>query len=199
MTTYYHEKQVPALVNIPFVKMIRNICDVNLDEAIHQPYPPTVQAAILAQQKLGGEFMLRGYLVPKWLEAIKQYDKDKPEQRLTHLYLGLWRTLLTTVWEQHNKTAHNDDNIVAKIQRQQFTRELLEWKREKHTRLSSTQHYLVGYNVQTMMTWSNSARMRVMLELLEKAARNYRKRLMTRQRLITKFTVRRLSMFDDMG
>ena len=198
MTTYYHEKQVPALVYVPFIKMIRNICDVNLDEAIHQQQPPTVQAAIQAQQKLGGEFMLRGYLVPEWLEAIKQYDKDKPEQRLTHLYLGLWRTLLATVWEQRNKTAHNDDNIVTKIERQQFTRELLEWKREKHTRLSATQHYLVGYSVQTMVTWSNSA-MRVMLELLEKAARNYRKGMMIRQRLITEFTVQRLSIFDDMG
>ena len=91
--------------------------------------------------------------------------------------------LLTTVWEQHNKTAHNNDNIVTKIERQQFTRELLEWKWEKHTHLSATQHYhyLVGHNIQTMMTWLNLA-MWVMPELLEKRAKNYQKGLMNRQR-----------------
>ena len=199
MTTYYHEKQIPAMVYVPFVKMVQNICDINLDDDIHQAYPPAIQAAITKQRELGGEFMLRGYLVPEWLQAIKTYDKDKPALRMTHLYLGLWKTLLATVWEQRNAKLHSYESIASRIEREQMARELIEWKRERHTRLSATQHNLVGYSIRTMYTWSNPA-MRVMLELLEQAARNYRKGLRTKQRLITEFTeVTEPGVYDDMG
>ena len=75
--------------------------------------------------------------------------------------LGLWlrKTLLaTTVWEQRNKTAHSDGSIAEKIEQSQYTRELTEWKSDRHTRLrlSATWHNLFGYIImKSMYMWSN--------------------------------------------
>ena len=178
--------------------MCKNVCNINLDDPVHRDSPPIVQEAIKKQQQLGPEFLLRGYLVPEWLTAIQHFDKNKPQLRLTHLYLGLWKTLFATVWEQRNETANSEVSIVDKIEGEQFKRELIEWKRERHTRLSYSQHYLVGYDIPRMMAWSTS-NMRVTLELLVQAARNYWRSLATRQHLITEFLCPLAGVFDDMG
>ena len=166
--------------------MCSNICNKNSNDTVHLDSPPIVQVAIQQQLKLGPNFLLQGYLVPEWLAAIQHFDRNKPQLRLTHLYLGLWKTLFSAVWEQRNDTANSDFSFVEKIKRHQFACELIEWKQERHTRLSSSQHYLVGYDITSMKEWSLS-NMRVTLELLVQAACNSRRSFTTRQHLITEF------------
>ena len=87
---------------------------------------------------------------------------------------------------ENQDSAHSDESIAEKIEQSQYTRELTEWKSDMHTRLrlSTTRHNLFGYIImKSMYMWSNSA-IRVMLELLEQAARNYRKGLQYQQLLI---------------
>ena len=117
---------------------------------------------------------------------------------MTHLYLGLWKILFATVWEQHNAIANSEVSIVDKIERTEFIKELIEWKRECHTQLSYTQHYLVSFDVSRMMSWSTS-NMRVTLELLVRSAINYRRSTATNQRLITEFTCPVAPTYDDNG
>ena len=64
------------------------------------PLSPTIRQAIENQQTLGIEFLLQGYLIIDWLVAIQENHPDKPELLLTHLYVGLWKTLFASIWEQ---------------------------------------------------------------------------------------------------
>ena len=121
MTNYYHEKSIPAWVSKPFILMCKNIWNINLDDPVHRDIPTVVQEATKKQQQLGPEFLLRGYLIQEWLTAIQHFDKDKPQLRLTHLYLGLRKTLFATVWEQRNATTNSEVSIVYKIEGNQFT------------------------------------------------------------------------------
>ena len=198
MMHYYHEKQIPALIYKPFIRMCKAVCNITLDDPVQLDSPPIIQEAIKQQQQLGPDFLLRGYLTPKWLRALQKYANDKPEVKMTHLYLGLWRILFATVWEQRNTTANSEVSIVDKIKRTQFIKELIGWKREQHTRLSYTQHYLVSFDVSRMMSWSTS-NMRVTLELLVRSAINYRRSLATNQRLITEFMCPVAPTYDDNG
>ena len=88
--------------------------------------PTIVRQAIKNQQTLGREFVLQGYLTIDWLVAIQENHPDKPELLLTLLYVGLWKTLLTSIWEEQNTIAHSDESIVAKIERAQLIVDLKE-------------------------------------------------------------------------
>ena len=60
-------------------------------------------------------------MVPEWLQAIKAYVTDKPAVQMAQWHLGLWKTLLTIVWEQRNVTLHSAESIVEKMERSQYT------------------------------------------------------------------------------
>ena len=52
-----------------------------------------------------------------------QVEKSgKAELRLTHLYLGLWKTLFEAVWEQRNEMLHGKNGIVDVVLRIYFSR-----------------------------------------------------------------------------
>ena len=114
-------KDHPSVGVKTFILMCKNIWNINLDDPVHRDIPTVVQEATKKQQQLGPEFLHRGYLIQEWLTAIQHFDKDKPQLRLPHLYLGLRKTLFATVWEQRNATANSEVSIVYKIERNQFT------------------------------------------------------------------------------
>ena len=64
-------------------------------------------------------------------------DHDKAEQqRLSHPYLGLWKTVFKeAVWEQQHKFLHGEKNIVDKYERQQLVTEILEWRGQAFAKL----------------------------------------------------------------
>ena len=77
---------------------------------------------------MGKEFLLQGYLTVDWLVAIQVNHYNKPELLLIYLYVGLWKTLFASIWEQRNNIAHSDESIVTKIEGQNLIEELKEWK-----------------------------------------------------------------------
>ena len=90
--------------------MCKSICD--LDKLKWQ-----IRKAIGSQQSLGDKILLQGYLTVDWLSAIQENHPDKPKILLTHLYIGLWKTLFTSIWGQQNSIAHSNESIVIKIKR----------------------------------------------------------------------------------
>ena len=143
---YYHQHKVPASVYVPFVKLCWAAIE-DSDLHVHDPVLPSVETAIMNQKKLGGEFLLQGYLTRDWLVAIMQVEKcGKAELRLTHLYLVIWETLFEAVWEQRNEMLHGKDGIVDVYERQQLIVEMKEWKRQAPTRLGSKQQFLVTFS-----------------------------------------------------
>ena len=116
-----------TVVYIPVLKMCKATCKLE-ELKWHDPLSPTTRQAIENQQTLGGEFLLQGYLTIDWPAAIQENHPDMPKLLRTYLYIGLWKTLFTSIWEQWNTIAHSNESIVVRIERDQLIVELKEWK-----------------------------------------------------------------------
>jgi ribonuclease HI len=180
MERYYHQHGIPATVYMPFLKLCWAECErTELD--VYGRQPPIVRQAIDSQIMLGGEFLLRGYISKKWLEAIHFYSKDKSDQKMNHLYLGLWTILMPAVWEQRNNYLHGDESIVNKYERATMLEELMEWKRQSLTRLGYRQSYLTRYTRIELAEWRTTT-MKETIRLLMTASRNYRRQIADTQK-----------------
>jgi hypothetical protein len=182
---YYHQHKIPALVYIPFIRICHAACEIwepNLG-----PLPPEIHKAVTAQQELGGEFTLRGYLTADWITALQSQGINKVESKLNHMYLGLWRLLFRPVWDKRNELSHGCNSIVTRLERDQYITELKQWRRESASRLGVNQQYLIDYTDHEISEWTNSA-MEATIRLLIRAARNFRTvQLKEGQHLITDF------------
>ena len=68
--------------------------------------------------------------------AIQENHPNKP-------YVGLWKTIYASIWEQQNNTIHSDKIIVTSIEKEKLIDELKEWKISSGTRLASNQQFLI--------------------------------------------------------
>ena len=151
------------------------------DLHVHGSVLPSVKTAIMNKKKLGGEFLLRGYLTRDWLAAIMQVKKiGKAELRLT---------LFEAVWEQLNEMLHGKNGIVDVYERQQLIAEMKEWKHQAHTRLGSKQQFLVTFTDDEILRW-RTATIREHLKLITQASKNYNNIILDKDQLrITDFFV----------
>ena len=88
LAKYYHSHRISTVVYVPLIKLCKEACTQNTYES-HEITNPIIKAAIDKQHTLGKDFILRGYLVPEWLEAIAAYNNDEPELQIRHLFRGL--------------------------------------------------------------------------------------------------------------
>ena len=170
MEEYYHQHGIPGMVYVPFIKLYQSTCNDKPMQA-REPVHRTVEDAIHAQCNLGHDFFLRWYLAREWLVAIQHFQKDKPEEKCIHLYLGLWGSMFAAIWEQRNATLHGESSLADKYEREKITTKLLEWKHVSRLRLGHEQQYLTDYNEEEIKQWKTLT-MRETVKLLVKAAQN---------------------------
>ena len=84
----------------PFLKMCKAMCELEELEW-HDRISLVIRKPAESQQTLGKEFLIWGYLTIDWLVAIQANHPDKSGLllTLTQLYVGLWKTLFTSIWE----------------------------------------------------------------------------------------------------
>ena len=183
---YYHQHKIPALVYVPFLKLIRSVCNRRAPVLHDRPHP-AVRTAVIAQEKIGWELTLRGYLSREWFRAIQKLSPSRCDQKMAHLIRGLWICIFEPLWEARNNNVHSTDNIVAKLEKEQLIDELHEWKRTGGTRLGYRQTYLLNYTHSELDTWTLRT-IRNLVSLLAKAAKNYQEEKRDpSQRLITEY------------
>ena len=183
---YYHHHDIPALVYVPFVRLCWLACE-DAELKLTGTVLPEITKAVENQSRLGGEFLLRGYLTRDWLDALIIHSSKHPEQKLNHLYRGLWITLFKTIWEKRNDDLHGKNNVVEAYERQQLMNELIEWKEQSHSRLGADQQYLTNYSSEDITKWRTTT-MRENVKLLVKAAQNHNAELLgTNQRRIHEY------------
>ena len=170
LEAYLRTHRIPFYVREAFLQLCWAICERRDPPLIYGH--PTLQTAMHAQAKLGPDFILRGLLVREWLPALMHYTSDKPDVKLTHLYVGLWKILFPAVWEYRNHVLHGDDDVVQSYEREMLIHELTEWHTHGLHRLGYRQHYLAEFSLDTIHQWTNTT-MRATLELLSKASKNY--------------------------
>jgi len=182
---YYQEKQIPVGIYNPFLKLCRAACNGTTFDT-STPISDIVSTAVSEQQKLGPELFLRGYLVSEWSDAMHAFAKKFPESKLNHLYTGLWRILVESMWENRNTILHGKDNFVDAIERKRLLGELKQWRQQAHVKLGSKQRNLVDFNDSDIERWSISA-MKEVLALLIISARNHATKGLANQRSIESF------------
>ena len=183
---YYHQHKIPPLIYVPIVKLLRSACRPG-GLIFDMPTVPELATAIKSQRVLGDDFILRGYLVKDWIPALLLYTKDKPDQKLKHIFHGIWTILFEAVWETRNTIKHGGNTIVHISERNALLTDIAEWRHNRGNRLSTTQQYLLDFPPSEIQTWTNVA-MKNLLSLLEQASANYKASLLEgAQPLITTF------------
>ena len=183
---YYHVHCIPAIIYVPIIKLLRSSCSSG-GLRWNEPTVPIITKAINSQRALGEDFIIRGYLTKDWIPAIMAYQKDKPEQCIRHLIIGIWTILFEAIWETRNNIKHGDDGIVNRMDRQLLLDDLEEWIRNAGNRLGASQQYLIDFPYTDIYTWPNST-LRNLLDILGTASKNYRASLNDgTQPLITTF------------
>ena len=76
--------------------------------------------------------------------------------------------------------------MVETYERSILRKELAEWKRNAAEKIGAHQAYLAEYDISDVDKWPTSA-MKNIAETLAHAARNYKKSVLAKQPLITKF------------
>ena len=92
----------------------------------------------------------------------------------------------TVYTDFRNGELHGRKNSIKTYERSILKGELTEWKRNAASKLGAEQVYLVDFNLRDLDKWPTTE-MKNTAETLAHAARNYRKSVLTRQPLITKF------------
>ena len=139
---------------------------------VHGKTTPLVTKAIIAQQRLGGEFLLRGYLSKDWVTAMAHHADDKPDQRMSHLLVGLWKHIFEAAWGKRNELSNSTSSITAKYECQQLTSELHEWKRSGGALLGHRQIYLIDYTHEEISQWTLPT-LQMTIKMITKAAQNF--------------------------
>ena len=130
---------------------------------------------------------MAGFPTGDWLTALQSQGVKRAEQKLSQLYLGLWRVLFQSIWDKRNDIAHGNDSIVTRVEREQYMKELQQWQMLSASRLGVNQQYLIDYTDHDLSQWTNSA-MKLTLQLLVRAAKNFRTAQQTEgQQLITEY------------
>ena len=142
--------------------------------------------AMEQQMCLPPEFLLRGFLVTGWHNALLPHGN--PKLMMTQLHLGLWRILFAQVWELRNKHNNHTESIASVYERNQLVQELREWKRTRTTRLGAHQSYLAEYDLVDIQRQQTSS-LKTRIEILTIAARNWRKSCKSGQKLITQYFI----------
>jgi len=151
------------------------------------PLIPALLTAVTSQQALGDDFILRGYLTQDWISALLLYTRDKPDQKLKHIYLGIWTILFEAIWETRNTIKHGGNTIVHAHEREALLSDISEWRRNRYNCLSNGQQYLLDYPHEETQQWTNSS-LKHLLELLQQASTNYQNSLLPgAQKLITSY------------
>lgn len=151
---YYHHK-IPSPIYVPIIKLIRSACRRG---GIKYDFPsiPALLTAVTSQQALSDDFILRGYLTQDWISALLLYTRDKPDQKLNHIYLGIWTILFKAVWETRNTIKHGGNTIVHAHEREALLSDISEWRRNQYNCLSNGQQYLLDYFHEETQQWTNS-------------------------------------------
>ena len=185
MREYLKQHGVPTHIGNTFVNMCESTCN---ETQMKRRYPTnlTIEQAVNKQRLLPKEFILRGLLTNHWLQALIEHDRDNAETSMIHLLLCVWNILFTQVWGFRNGTLHGRESIVDKYERRNLIHELREWKREPALKLGSSQTYLTMYDMKDVPKWQTEY-MKTTIEILTKAARNYRASILEQQHLITEY------------
>ena len=141
---------------------------------VHDKTAPLVTEAIIAQQRLGAKLTIRGHLANEWFTAMRHLSPDKPDQKLSHLYVGLWKHIFEAAWSKRNELSHSEESITARYEREQLISELREWKRAGGSRLGHSQVYLLGYDYAEVAGWALPT-LRTTVTMLTQAATNFLK------------------------
>ena len=185
MKEYLLQNGVPTQIGNTFTNMCEAVCN-RKPMKTRYPHSPTLERAIRSQQKLPMDFILKGFLSEEWFRALLGHDKETAEQSIIHLILSTWKILFVQVWDFRNGELHGRNSIVETYERSILRDELVEWKRNAASKIGAHQAYLADYDTADLDRWPTAA-MKNVAETLAYAARNYRRSILAKQPLITRF------------
>ena len=185
MKEYLFQNGIPTQIGNAFTNICETACN-NRQMKSRYPYSPDVERAVKSQCNLPRDFILKGFLSNEWLQALTNHDKESAERSMVHLLHSVWKILFTQIWDFRNGELHGRNSIVETYEREMLKEELIEWNRNAALKIGAHQAYLAEYDIADIDKWPTSA-MKNVAETLAHAARNYKRSVLARQPLITRF------------
>jgi hypothetical protein len=133
------------------------------------PEHPSLAKAVRSQIDIGIRLLPRGFISAEWLECLKDFGVQLPEQKMSKLFRLIWFDFTDMLWRNRNEVAHGGDSRTQQIERETWASKL-RWYLENRQVISPSDQFVLSYTEERIETMPNATRRQLVqnLERLEK-------------------------------
>lgn len=111
-----------------------------------------IMAAIHAQKQIGFQYLLRGFIVRQWRQALEALQCEYADRKLTNLLYFIWFEITDVMWRARNDIVHHGNNLTRQADESRIDRQLI-WFKDNHTMtIARTDFRLASYDVDSLHT-----------------------------------------------
>lgn len=111
-----------------------------------------IAAAVHAQKRIGFQYLLRGFIVSKWQQALEALHCEYVDRKLTNLLYFIWFEITHVLWRARNDIVHHGSNLNRQADESRIDRQLTWFKYNYMTTIASTDFRLASYDVDSLHT-----------------------------------------------
>ena len=96
------KKRIPQHILEAFFHVILCVME-GMGNPVKDAYDTHAKMVIRAQQTIGLDMMMRGFLSHEWIEALMQQGTPSPEQKMNALQEIIWVEIVGPLWFERKK------------------------------------------------------------------------------------------------
>ena len=137
---------------------LKSLCHVIQCEMEGEEKPPKetcdthLKTAIQAQQMIGFDMMMRGFLAKDWMEALIRQGVPSPERKMNALQEIMWTGIIDPLWHERNEIKHGKTGVHDEREVETPNNRIKWYVEHQHEVLSYGDIFLANIDVRTLPT-----------------------------------------------
>ena len=142
------KKKIPQHILEAFCHVLQ--CEMDgRGNPVKDTYDAHLQAAIRAQQNIGRDMMMRGFLAKGWLDALIRQGVPTPEQKMNALQEIVWLEITLPLWRERNDIKHDKTEDNKKRNTDTLDDQIQWFQKNKYVVLSYHDQFLANMDTET--------------------------------------------------
>ena len=133
------------------------------------PDHPSLARAVRSQMMIGTRLLPRGFIAKDWLECLKDFGVQQPEQKMSKLLKLIWFEFTDTLWRDRNEIAHGSNSQSREHERETWASKLRWYLENKHV-IAPTDQFVLSFTEEGIDTMPTLTR-RQLVQNLERLER----------------------------
>lgn len=157
---------IPRVIMETICRLLYDLIHGNVSTV---PDHPSLARAVRVQMTIGARLLPRGFIAKEWLECLKDFGVQQPEQKMSKLLKLIWFEFTDTLWRNRNEIAHGSNSRSREHERETWASKLRWYLENKHV-ISPIDQFVMSYTEEGIDTMPNLTR-RQLVQHLERLKR----------------------------